>query len=48
VDPAVLPAAVAALAAGAADAGVAIAELRTGGGSLEEAYLALVGGEHGS
>jgi ABC-2 type transport system ATP-binding protein len=48
VDPAVLPAAVAALAAGAADAGVAIAELRTGGGSLEEAYLALVGGEHAS
>jgi len=48
VDAGVLPAAVAALAAGAAEAGVAIAELRTGGGSLEEAYLALVGGEDAS
>jgi ABC-2 type transport system ATP-binding protein len=45
-DAALLPAAVAALAAGAAEAGLAIAELRTGGGSLEEAYLALVAGEH--
>jgi len=36
------PAVVAALATGAADAGVTIVELRTGGGSLEEAYLALV------
>jgi ABC-2 type transport system ATP-binding protein len=45
VDAALLPAGVAALAAGAAEAGVAITELRTGGGSLEEAYLALVGGE---
>ena len=39
---AVTPAAVAALAAGAAEAGVTIVELRTGGGSLEEAYFALV------
>ena len=38
----VTPAAVAALAAGAADAGVTIVELRSGGGTLEEAYLALV------
>ena len=45
VDAELLPAAVAALAAGAAEGGVAIAELRTGGGSLEEAYLALVGRE---
>jgi hypothetical protein len=34
------------LAAGAAEAGVTIVELRTGGGSLEDAYLALVGQEH--
>jgi ABC-2 type transport system ATP-binding protein len=45
MDAALLPAAVAALAAGAAEAGVVITELTTGGGSLEEAYLALVGGE---
>jgi ABC-2 type transport system ATP-binding protein len=48
VDAAVLPVAVAALTAGAAEAGVVIAELRTGGGSLEEAYLALVAGENAS
>jgi ABC-2 type transport system ATP-binding protein len=40
--PAVTPAAVAALAAGAADAGVVIVELRPGGGSLEETYFALL------
>ena len=39
---AVTPAAVAALAAGAADAGVTIVELRTSGGTLEEAYFALI------
>ena len=38
----VTPAAVAALAAGAAETGVTIVELRTGGGTLEEVYLALV------
>jgi ABC-2 type transport system ATP-binding protein len=41
-----VPLVVAALAAGAAEAGVTIVELRTGGGSLEDAYLALVGQEH--
>ena len=40
-----IPNAVAALAAGAAEIEVAIAELRTGGGSLEDAYLAMVGRE---
>jgi ABC-2 type transport system ATP-binding protein len=45
MDAALLPAGMAALTAGAAEAGVAFTELRTGGGSLEEAYLALVGGE---
>jgi hypothetical protein len=34
---------VAAIAAGAADVDVALAEVRTGGGTLEDAYLALVG-----
>jgi ABC-2 type transport system ATP-binding protein len=38
----VTPAAIAALAAGALEAGVTIVELRAGGGTLEEAYLALV------
>ena len=41
-SPRVTPAAVAALAAGAAEAGVTIVELRAGGGTLEEAYFALV------
>ena len=40
-----IPNAVAALAGGAAEIEVAIAELRTGGGSLEDAYLAMVGRE---
>jgi ABC-2 type transport system ATP-binding protein len=40
--PAITPAAVAALAAGAAEAGVTIVELRAGGGTLEEAYFALL------
>ena len=40
--PAVTPEIVAALAAGAAEAGVVIVELRAGGGSLEEAYFALL------
>jgi ABC-2 type transport system ATP-binding protein len=48
VGPSAIPAAVAALSAGAADAGVVIAELRTGGGSLEDAYLALTGRETAS
>jgi hypothetical protein len=48
VDAPRMPAAVAALAAGAADADVVLAELRTGGGSLEDAYLALVGREGAS
>jgi ABC-2 type transport system ATP-binding protein len=39
---AVTPAAVAALAAGAAEAGLTIVELRAGGGTLEEAYFALL------
>ncbi len=38
----VTPAAIAALAAGAAEAGVTIVELRAGGGTLEEAYFALL------
>ena len=48
VDESLVPAAVAALATGAADAHVAIAELRTGGGTLEDVYLALVGREEAS
>ena len=40
--PAVTPEIVAALAAAAAEAGVVIVELRAGGGSLEEAYFALI------
>jgi ABC-2 type transport system ATP-binding protein len=40
-----VPPALAALTAAAAEASVTIVELRTGGGSLEEAYLALVGRE---
>ena len=42
VEARLLPVAVAALAASIAEFDVTIAELRTGGGSLEEAYLALV------
>ena len=38
----VTPAAVAAITAGAAEVGIVIVELRAGGGSLEEAYFALV------
>jgi ABC-2 type transport system ATP-binding protein len=45
VDAALVPAAVAALTAWAADAGITIVELRTGAASLEDAYLALVGRE---
>jgi ABC-2 type transport system ATP-binding protein len=41
------PAAVAALAAGAAESGVTIVELHAGGGTLEEAYLALVDRQDG-
>ena len=44
---AVTPAAVAAIAAGAAEAGVTIVELRAGGGTLEEAYLALLDRQDG-
>jgi ABC-2 type transport system ATP-binding protein len=47
VEASLIPAAVAAIAAGAADADITIAELRTGGGTLEDAYLALVGREGG-
>jgi ABC-2 type transport system ATP-binding protein len=43
VEAPLVPAAVAAIAAGAADVDVALAEVRTGGGTLEDAYLALVG-----
>jgi ABC-2 type transport system ATP-binding protein len=45
VDGQLVALAVAALAAGAADAGVTIVELRTSGRSLEDAYLLLVGRE---
>ena len=45
VEAPLVPAAVAAIAAGAADVDVALAEVRTGGGTLEDAYLALVGRE---
>ena len=48
VDESLVPAAVAALAAGAADAHLVIADLRTGGGTLEDVYLALVGREEAS
>ena len=48
VEAPLIPAAVAAIAAGAADAGITIAELRAGGGTLEDAYLALVGREGGA
>jgi ABC-2 type transport system ATP-binding protein len=44
---AVSPAAVAALAAGAAEAGVTVVEMHAGGGSLEEAYLALLDRQDG-
>ena len=43
VEAPLVPAALAAVAAGAEDVDVAIAEMRTGGGTLEDAYLALVG-----
>ena len=45
VEAPLVPAAVAAIAAGAAAVDVALAEVRTGGGTLEDAYLALVGRE---
>jgi ABC-2 type transport system ATP-binding protein len=45
---AVVAAAVTAIAAGCAETGRVIVELRTGGGSLEEAYLALVGEARGT
>jgi ABC-2 type transport system ATP-binding protein len=48
VDASLVPAALAALAAGAAENEVVIVELRTGAGSLEEAYFALVGREGAS
>jgi ABC-2 type transport system ATP-binding protein len=48
VDASRVPAALAALAAGAAENDVVIVELRTGAGSLEEAYFALVGREDAS